>query len=58
MKHSRIMSYGYDAGVYKSRSTLRILDNAEDLLFSIAAMRTTETAGMRRGLCVSIIDVF
>ena len=50
MKHSRIMSYGYDAAVYKSQSTLRILDHAEDLLFSIAAMRRTEMVGMRRGL--------
>ncbi|KFY74393.1 hypothetical protein V499_05575 [Pseudogymnoascus sp. VKM F-103] len=42
MTNSRIMTYGYDAGVYKNKGTLRILDNAENLLFSILNTRKTD----------------
>ena len=38
---SRIMSYGYDAKVYQSRSTLHIMHKAQDLLYEIKARRDT-----------------
>lgn len=40
---SRIMSYGYDAKIYKSSSTLHIMDNASDMLSKVQAMRTSPT---------------
>ena len=43
MPKSRIMSYGYDANIYKSRSTLHIMDNAADILSEIQAKRTSQT---------------
>lgn len=43
MPMSRIMSYGYDAKIYKSKSTLHMMDNAADLLFEIQAKRTSQT---------------
>lgn len=36
---SRIMSYGYDAKIYKSKSALHIMNKAEDLLYAIQASR-------------------
>ena len=43
MPMSRIMSYGYDAKIYKSRSTLHMMDNAADLLSEIQTKRTVQT---------------
>ena len=43
MPMSRIMSYGYDAKIYKSRSALHIMDNAADILFQVRARRTSQT---------------
>lgn len=40
---SRIMSYGYDAKIYGSRSTLHIMDNASDMLSRVQATRTSQT---------------
>ena len=40
MPMSRIMSYGYDAKIYNSKSTLHIMDNAEDMLSLIQGKRT------------------
>ena len=37
------MSYGYDAKIYKSRSTLHMIDNAENLLYEVMAKRNSET---------------
>ena len=34
------MSYGYDAKIYKSKSTLHIMDNAADMLSRIQGERT------------------
>ena len=42
MPDSRIMSYGYDAKVYKSRSTLHLMNQAEDLLVELRAFRKAE----------------
>lgn len=38
---SRIMSYGYDAKIYKSRSTLYMMDDTLDFLSEIQAARTS-----------------
>ena len=38
---SRIMSYGYDAKIYNSRSTLHMMDNASDILSKIQATRAS-----------------
>ena len=43
MPMSRIMSYGYDANIYKSKSILHIMDNAEDLLLEIHSKRIPQT---------------
>ncbi|KAL2047327.1 hypothetical protein N7G274_001348, partial [Stereocaulon virgatum] len=48
MHMSRIMSYGYDAKIYKNRSTLHMMDNAENLLFEIQAVRNSKTLQTRR----------
>ena len=40
---SRIVSYGYDANIYKSGNTLHIQDNTADLLSEIQAKRTSQT---------------
>ena len=40
--NSRIMSYGYDASVHPSRSTLDILNYAENLLFELNTYRRSE----------------
>lgn len=40
---SRIMSYGYDAKIYRSRSILHIMDNASDMLSRVQATRTSQT---------------
>ena len=40
---SRIMSYGYDAKILRSRSTLHMMDNAADILSEIQATRTSQT---------------
>lgn len=37
------MSYGYDAKIYKGRSTLHMMDNAADILSEIQAKRTSQT---------------
>ena len=42
MPKSRIMLYGYDAKIYKSRSTLHMMDNAENLLYEVSAKRNSE----------------
>ena len=47
MPKSRIMSYGYDAKIYKSRSTLHMMDNAENLLYEVLAKRNSETVSQR-----------
>ena len=43
MRMSRIMSYGYDAKIYKNRSTLHMMDNAENLLFEVQAVINSKT---------------
>ncbi len=43
MPMSRIMSYGYDAKIFKGRSTLHIMDNAADILSEVQARRTSQT---------------
>lgn len=43
MPMSRIMSYGYDAKIYKGRSTLHMMDNAGDILSEIQTKRTAQT---------------
>ena len=36
------MTFGYDANIHKSRSTLHMVDNAENLLFEILQSRNSE----------------
>lgn len=43
MPTSCIMSYGYDAKIYKSRSTLHMMDNVESLLYEVWTKRNSET---------------
>ena len=40
---SRIMSYGYNAKILGSRSTLHVMDNARDFLSEIQTTRTSQT---------------
>ena len=43
MPASRIMSYGYDANIYASKSALHIMDNAHDLVSEVQARRQSST---------------
>ncbi|CAD6589643.1 MAG: hypothetical protein ASARMPREDX12_003913 [Alectoria sarmentosa] len=48
LANSRIMSYGYDASVYPSRSILHILNHAENLLFELKTYRRSEQEQKRQ----------
>ncbi len=50
-KRGRIMSYGYDARLRGSESTLRILDYAEGLLVALMRMRKSDMVGAVREGC-------
>ncbi len=50
------MTYGYDANIYKNRSTLHMMDNAENLLFEIQAARNSEQVKLDKQSRISSHD--
>ncbi len=45
MTKSRIFTYGYDAGIYKNKNTLPILDHAENLIHEVLSQRKSDAVG-------------